>query len=132
MPRSSKKTTKKVTKKVAKKATKKTTKKATKKTTKKNASKQTNTSGRVLVCANGEHCFWLHDGQILDDLNALAAALRSMSEEVFSHHVSAQRNDFAEWVEHVLCDADCAHDLRSRRSPRGAYTVVTKHLRLYA
>tara|TARA_B100000508_G_C11459042_1_gene278241 strand:+ start:1623 stop:2015 length:393 start_codon:yes stop_codon:yes gene_type:complete len=130
MPRSStKKVTKKTAKKTTRKVAKKTVKKAPKKTSRKKASR---TARRALVCANGEQCFWVHDGPILQDLNELATALKNMHKEVFAHHVSTSRNDFADWVEHVLQDQACATDLRSRRSPSGARTVVVRHLRYYA
>lgn len=136
MPRSSKKsvakkTTKKTTAKaakktVAKKATKRTAKKSTKKT-----ARQATSADRVLVCAQGEQCFWLTDGTVLKDLRELAAAFENMQRAVFLHHVSGERNDFAEWVEHVLQDASCAQKLRRSKTARGAYGVVIRELRLY-
>lgn len=141
MPRSSaKKTTKKVTKKTAKKTTKKaaktTRKKVTKKTSKKTAKKAVKRTkqaagGRVLVCASDSQCFWVQDGQVLQDLQDLAHALSTMQEEVFSYHANKERNDFADWVEQVLDDCDCAHGLRKSRSQGGAQRVVIRHLRLY-
>jgi hypothetical protein len=137
MPRSSKKGTKKTAKKstkkttapkarsVAKKATKRATKKVTKSTTKK-------ADQRILVCANNEECFWTSDGQILQNLEELAAALDAMSKELFTYHATRDRNDFADWVEHVLDDAACAADLRKARTQSGAHKVVIRHLRYYA
>lgn len=87
--------------------------------------------GRVLVCADGQECFWTTDGQILKDLTELRDALTKMSEEVFSFHVTRERNDFADWVEQVLKDASCAAALRKSRKPKTARTVVVRHLKLY-
>lgn len=117
--------TKKATKKTAKKAAKKTGKKVTKKVTKKNE------KVRALVCAEGESCFWTTDGSVLENLEQLEVAFGSMSDEVFVHHVTKEKNDFAEWVEHVLDDAACAADLRRSKKPNSSRTVVRRHLKLY-
>ena len=121
-----KKTTKKTSKKTAKKVATKTTKQARKRTAKKAAP-----TARVLVCAHGENCFWVRDGAVLQDLRELAAALESMTGEVFRYHATGEQNDFANWVELVLADADCAHDLHKARSQRGAHKVVTRYLAYY-
>lgn len=122
-----KKAVKKTAKKVAKKATKKTTKKAVKKTTKKSANK----NAKVLVCANGKECFWTNDGQVLSDLRELSEALDSMAQEVFNYHVTKEKNDFADWVESVLSDAECASALRRSKKPSSARTIVVRHLKTY-
>ena len=120
---------KKTTKKVTKKAIPKVVKKAAKKT----ASKKTAVKKhvRALVCAPGEECFWTSDGRVLEDLNQLQMAFGTMGDEVFLHHVTKEKNDFAEWVEHVLDDAACAADLRRAKKPSTARTVVIRCLRLY-
>jgi len=112
----------------AKKSVKKTTKKAAKKST---ATKSNARSPKALVCADGKECFWTTDGQILKDLIELRDALKSMDEKIFAVHVNRERNDFAEWVEQVLQDAECAAALRKSRKPRTAQTVVVRHLKFY-
>lgn len=118
------------TKKIVKKVAKKTTKKAAKKTTKK-SSKKAPEKMRALVCADGESCFWTTDGEVLENLEQLETAFGSMEDEVFLHHVTKEKNDFAQWVEDVLQDAACAADLRRSKKPGSARTVVKRHLRLY-
>lgn len=120
--------TKKIVKKVVAKAVPKTAKKTAKKAPAKSRSKK---QVRALVCAPGEHCFWTTDGQVLEDLNQLQMAFGSMDEEVFLHHVTNAKNDFADWVEHVLEDAACAADLRRSKKTDTARTVVIRHLRQY-
>lgn len=139
-----KSTTKKVVKKAAvkktaKKAVKKTTKKvATKAVTKKVAKKVTaskkvakKASGKKLVYATEETCFWTTDGQIFSDLVTLKDALKQMPKAVFQHHVTKDKNDFADWVQHVLEDEACATDLRTRKTPSAAHTVIVTHLKSY-
>jgi hypothetical protein len=122
--------TKKVAKKSTKKAAKKTTKKKTTKSTKKTARKKA--SAKPLVQATDEQSFWVADGQILNSLVALHDALDAMKADVFKYHATGEQNDFANWVEVVLCDADCAADLRQAKTKRSAKTVVVKHLKFYA
>ena len=122
----------KVAKKTTKKAVKKTVKKVAKKTTKKTVKKAVKKAPvKALVCAQDKECFWTTDGQILKDLEQLRLAFGSMGEEVFLHHVTKEKNDFADWVEHVLADAECATDLRKAKKPSTAKAVIVRHLRLY-
>lgn len=131
-----KKTTKKTTKRTTAKsaalprstgAKKSTTKKVSKKTTKTNRKP----TARELVCAQPEHCFWLRDGRTLDSLVALQEAFKDMDLALFKYHATGDQNDFAEWVEHILRDAECATALRKSRKPDSARTVVTRALRVY-
>lgn len=106
-------------------APKKAAKKTTKKAPKKSAEKQ-------LVYANDGTSFWVTDGQILNSLVSLRDALSSMHKDVYKYHAEGDHNDFANWVEVVLCDGDCATDLRKAKTPTSAKTVVVRHLKYYA
>lgn len=127
-------TTKNVTKKTAKKAVKKATKKTTKKAVKKTASKVNSSKKivRALVCAEGEACFWTTDGRVLENLEQLRTAFGSMDDEVFLHHVNKEKNDFADWVETVLEDAECAAALRRAKKPQTAEAAIVRCLRAYS
>lgn len=59
------------------------------------------------------HC---HDGREFWNLRDLAHAVGSMGEETFSHHVNAERNDFANWVADVIGDHALARELWGTRS----------------
>lgn len=141
-----------VTKKIAKKVTKKpiakkvaktikTTKvtkssKATKATSKaklvvKTKASAANKAKKDLIFTSNEQSFWVNDGQILNSLLALHEALLGMNDEVFYHHANQDKNDFADWVEFVLCDGSCAIDLRKVEDKAKASTVVGKHLKTY-
>ena len=56
------------------------------------------------------------DGSRLRSLKALEMALLTMPESEYSHHVGADKNDFANWVEHVFGLRDLANKLRSATS----------------
>jgi hypothetical protein len=89
------------------------------------------TPNKVLVCADNETCFWTTDGEILHDLKDLCDAFDRMSISVFSHHVNETKNDFADWVENILNDKDCAMALRKSKQPKTAKSTVMRHLRFY-
>ncbi len=99
---------------------------ATKVVTKKASSKKT------LIYADDVRSFWVCDGQILNSLKALHDAFMTMEKEAFTHHVTKDKNDFADWVEAVLCDGACALDLRKAKTPRGARLVIATHLKSYS
>lgn len=86
----------------------------------------------ALVCAPGEQCFWVTDGKVLSNLVELKEALAAMSEDVFAYHVSKERNDFAEWIEHVLGDAELATAFRKSKKPNTAREVVVTRLKIYS
>lgn len=113
----------------AKSKTKSSTKKTSRQTGKSSGAKN---QAKVLICAKGEQCFWTNDGRILKDLNDLQAALAAMDEAVFAHHTGRGINDFADWVEQILCDGECAADLRQASGQADARTIVVHHLRSYA
>jgi hypothetical protein len=48
--------------------------------------------------------FRLHDGRVLKSRDDLVAALSEMDDDTFSHHVTAQHDDFADWLELALED----------------------------
>lgn len=111
---------------VAKKQVKKSpTKASTKKVIK------SKTEFKALVCAIDGECFWSHDGQILSNLADLSFAIGSMDDSIFLHHVNDERNDFADWVEQVLGDEECAKALRRSGKKSQAQKIVDLHLSKY-
>lgn len=131
--------TKKVTAKASKNvkaATKKTAaKKVSKKkvTVRKSSSKKSAAPAfKALVCAIDGECFWTRNGNILKNLEDLYLAFGSMDDQIFLHHVTKQKNDFADWTEYVLNDVACADDLRKTKKKAQAQKVVRKHLSKYS
>ncbi len=88
-------------------------------------------AARTLVHAEGSQCFWTVDGQILQNLLELRDALNRMPDEVFFHHVTPDRNDFANWVNEVLMDAEVSTKLRKAKKPSAATSAVVTHLKCY-
>lgn len=110
----------------------KTAKKVAKKTTKKQAAKSSaKKGGKEMKRACDEQCFWVTNGLVLSDVVDLQNALQDMVDEVFLYHVTKEKNDFADWVEFVLEDAELAAGLRKARKPKTAHTVVVRRLKVY-
>ena len=103
------------------------------KTTEKSAVKKSSTvkGKKALTQAPCEQCFWITDGRVLSNLTELRDALASMTDDVFTYHVTKERNDFADWIEHVLQDAELASSFRKSKKPNTARDVVVSRLRIY-
>jgi hypothetical protein len=46
--------------------------------------------------------FYAQDGSVIKSLKDLSASLLSMNDAVFNHHVTNERNDFANWINDVF------------------------------
>jgi hypothetical protein len=82
----------------------------------------------ILADTEPEKSFWLSDGRTLKNLKELKDALDTMDEEVWNFHVSAEKNDFANWVEGVFGDKQLGISLRKVKSPRTAAKRVASKL----
>jgi len=71
---------------------------------------------RILANVPDQFIFHCYDGRKFWNLRDLAEAVSSMSGDVFSHHVTAERNDFANWVADVIGDHVLARELWQTRS----------------
>jgi hypothetical protein len=56
--------------------------------------------------------FILKDGTTMHTVHDLYGALSTMSDETYSYHATATKNDFANWVEHVIGDKFLAAAMR--------------------
>lgn len=62
----------------------------------------------LLRSVSGQHTFKLHLGTEIRSLEELAELLDIMSDASFKHHVTAHKNDFANWVRDVVHDDELA------------------------
>ncbi|MBI5392330.1 hypothetical protein HZA96_00540 [Candidatus Woesearchaeota archaeon] len=83
---------------------------------------------KVLKNVFHEHKFNLADGSSLFNLYELAAALKDMNGDVFSHHVNDSKNDFANWVKNVMHEHDLADQLSCIKSKQETEAAVLRHL----
>ena len=71
---------------------------------------------RILADASPEQCFWVNNGPIIKNLSEMTNALACMKDEIFSHHVNEEKNDFGNWVRDVLKDEELANDIAKVKS----------------
>lgn len=75
-----------------------------------------------------EQCFWVNNGPILRNLEELAKTLPELSDDVFYHHVSNEKNDFSNWIRDVIGDQALASDLLSSKNKESALKKVRNRL----
>jgi hypothetical protein len=72
--------------------------------------------------------FILADGRHLQNLVELGQALKGMDPHVFSHHVTAHKNDFSQWVRDCVKDHGLAEGLKHAKTNEEAYRMVSSHI----
>lgn len=83
---------------------------------------------RLLDDVNPEHVFRLNGGGEIRNLRELYSAFRSMEDSSFDHHVSAYRNDFANWVKDIHRDYRLSNSLFLARSREECRKAVSARL----
>jgi len=84
---------------------------------------------RILADASPEQCFWVNNGPIIRNLSEMADALGPMKDEIFSHHVNKEKNDFGNWVRDVLKDEELANDIARIKSKERILKKVQSRLK---
>jgi len=75
-----------------------------------------------------DHVFKLKNGAAIKNLYELANELASMDEEVFRHHVNEEKNDFHNWVLHIIRDEHLANVFSEVRDRRLMLAAVEKRI----
>ncbi|HSI20989.1 MAG TPA: hypothetical protein VLA04_04825 [Verrucomicrobiae bacterium] len=73
--------------------------------------------------------FQLVSGQELKSLDDLSEAINLIDPETFMHHVNAEKNDFASWVQHVFDEQLLSEYLRRYPTPLRMMVHIEKFLR---
>lgn len=81
-----------------------------------------------LCDCGSEQCFWVNNGPIIKNLDELAAAMKGITDEQFTHHVNSDRNDFSKWIAEVIGDMALAKELSKVRSRTSATRTVNARL----
>ncbi len=76
---------------------------------------------------NPEMYFRTVDGHVLRNLTDLRDALTTLAPHVFAHHVRADGNDFASWVEHALKSPTLAELMREQHSALDMAHAIVAH-----
>ena len=71
-----------------------------------------------------ERCFWLSDGQALNNLSDLDKSLKGMKKEVFQHHVNKEKNDFANWIKDIVGDEELSKKAAASKTKAAVERVV--------
>ena len=75
-----------------------------------------------------DHVFRVTNGKTIKNLYELASELASMDEEVFRHHVNDERNDFHNWILHIVRDEHLAQVFSEIRDRRLMLAAVEKRI----
>ena len=115
---------------MAKKAINKTAKKTIKKvaSSRKKKKKSVSKKTKLPKALKKEVYFICMDGKPIKSLVELGKELDAMSDEVFYHHVTPDRNDFANWVNDILKEAQLAQDLGYVKDKQTACYTVMRHI----
>jgi len=72
--------------------------------------------------------FYCRDGKVVSNLQELQECLKGMSDDEFSHHVTQQKNDFAEWIHHTLADDNFAMKVRAAQNKTDLVLTLNEKL----
>jgi hypothetical protein len=61
--------------------------------------------------------FHLCNGKVVSSVRELYDEIHHMTEDVFAHHVTADRNDFSNWVKDVYGEKKLAQDIKKAATP---------------
>jgi hypothetical protein len=82
----------------------------------------------ILAQVDEEHHFRLHLGTDLGSLKNLAEAMDIISNDSFSHHVTKEKNDFAQWVNDVIGDKELAKGMYKVKSKKRMLKTLNKRI----
>ena len=83
----------------------------------------------VLSDASPEKVFWARNGETYRNLSEMVGGLRRMDGASFSHHVTKEKNDFANWARDVFADKSLEKQMRSAKLPRDMAKKVSERLK---
>jgi hypothetical protein len=75
-----------------------------------------------------EKRFHFRDGSSVGSLEELREKIETVSYQEFYHHVNADKNDFANWIQHVMNNERLATDLRHVTSIVETVEIINDHL----
>ncbi|PIN80673.1 hypothetical protein COV13_03175 [Candidatus Woesearchaeota archaeon CG10_big_fil_rev_8_21_14_0_10_32_9] len=78
--------------------------------------------------APSEQYFILSNGQPVKNVKELADVLEHVSEDIFNHHVTNEKNDFANWTKDVFKEIELAQELAGTNNKDHTRIVLYKHI----
>lgn len=79
--------------------------------------------------AKPEHFFILANGHQIKNIQELSDALKNADNWVFEHHVTAERNDFSNWIKDIYLDGELASDIKKAKNKKSAVRIFNKALK---
>jgi len=85
---------------------------------------------KVLSDCRPDTVFWICNDSIIRNIYELANSIEGMNEGTFMYHVNDdhQKNDFAKWINEVLCDQELAKKLEKIRDKMEYLKVIRKRI----
>ena len=90
--------------------------------------KKVKTKDESMGTGEGDLCFFVNDGKVIQSIGELADVLSEISDETYSYHVNAEKNDFANWVGDVFGHKKLASGLKKVKKKETAAKKVNMHL----
>ncbi len=84
---------------------------------------------RLLENVSEPNYFWLANGERLKNLEDLASALEKISNEIFSHHVNENKNDFCCWIKDCIGDILLVETLAPVKSKTEAAKKIKERIK---
>lgn len=72
--------------------------------------------------------FMLCNGKPVKNIKELADVMEEIEDQVFNHHVTNDKNDFATWVKDIFKDIELAEKLAGVKDKKHMQLVVYKHI----
>lgn len=94
----------------------------------KTAKKRVTKKKAAIKQAPQDKVFFLIDGRTLRDIKELADSLDEMADHVYYHHVTEERNDFAQWIHDVFKDAELAEKLRESTGKHHSQIIIYRRI----
>ena len=83
---------------------------------------------RLLRKVKPEFTFIVINGKKIRDLPELALEIELMEDHVFHHHVTDEKNDFANWVREVIGEIELADKLMGISTRKDTQLQILKHI----
>ena len=89
--------------------------------------KKIKTKEESKTAVEGDLRFFVNDGRVIQSVGELADTLSEISDETYSYHVNAEKNDFANWVDDVFGHKKLARGLKKVKKKETAVKKVNLH-----
>lgn len=76
-----------------------------------------------------EKAFWVNNGWVIRNMEEMPAAFENMTDQTFTYHVNAEKNDFAVWVREVIGDKKLAAILQKVKTRQSAIEAVKRRIK---